>query len=204
MKHDILAPWAEPVPDAHHPMTASDLLALDKGSWHYELVEGRLVRMPPTGLEHFYVTDSLHSALRAHVTSNQLGLVTLPDTGFLLSRPGNPDTVLSPDIAFISAERARQLPARGTSESRRYLAVTPDLAVETASPDQYHPEMARKAALYLEAGTRLLWVIWPQQCEVDNWRAVGDTPAKTLRPGDILDGEDVVPGFSYEVSKLFG
>lgn len=38
---------------------------------------------------------------------------------------------------------------------------TPDLAVEVASPDQYRPEMAAKARIYLDAGVPLVWVVWP-------------------------------------------
>jgi len=52
MKHDTLAPWAEPVPDVAYPFTADALLGLREDEWRYELVDGRLVRMAPTGLEH--------------------------------------------------------------------------------------------------------------------------------------------------------
>src|SRR5579863_4831916 len=53
MAHDTgsLASWAEVVPGAQ-PMTVDDLLALpDDGCWQYELVEGKLVRMPGSGGE---------------------------------------------------------------------------------------------------------------------------------------------------------
>jgi hypothetical protein len=47
---DTLAPWAEIVPDTG-PMTTEELLALPDDGWQFGLVEGRLVRMPPSGLD---------------------------------------------------------------------------------------------------------------------------------------------------------
>lgn len=64
--------------------------------------------------------------------------------------------------------------------------------------------MAAKARMYLRAGVRIVWVVWPQSLHIDIWRsAVLAGPVRTLGPSDTLDGEDVVPGFSYAVSELF-
>jgi len=75
--------------------------------------------------------------------------------------------------------------------------------VEVASPHQYRPEMGAKARLYLAAGTRLLWVLWPRQRQVDVWRPGDTAPSATLRDGEWLDGEDVVAGFRYSLARLF-
>ncbi len=202
MRHDTLAPWAESVPGAG-PMTADDLLRLDDAAWQFELVEGRLLRMAPTGLEHLDVTRKLYRALDRYVDAQDLGIVTLPDTGFRLTRPGEADTVLSPDIAYVSTARVRQLPAPGTPERKKFLPVAPDLAVEVASPDQHHPEMADKARLYLASGVRLVWLVWPSNREVDVWRPGADQPTATLGAPDTLDGLDLLPGFSHPVADLF-
>ena len=80
----------------------------------------------------------------------------------------------------------------------------PDLAIEVASPSQDSDDMAAKARVYLRAGTRLVWVVWPQSGHIDVWRAAVPTgPVAALRRSDSLDGEDVVPGFSYPVEELF-
>ena len=47
MVADTVAPWAETV-----LFTADDLARLPDDGWQYELVEGRLVRMPPPGAAH--------------------------------------------------------------------------------------------------------------------------------------------------------
>lgn len=202
MRHDTLAPWAELVPDTG-PMTADDLLRLDDAAWQFELVEGRLIRMAPTGLEHLDVTRKLYRSLDRYIDAHNLGIVTLPDTGFRLTRPGEADTVLSPDIAYVSAARVRQFPPPGTPERKKFLPVAPDLAVEVASPDQHHPEMADKARLYLASGVRLVWLVWPNNRQVDIWRPGADQPSATLDPPDTLDGLDVLPGFTHPVADLF-
>lgn len=202
---NTVAPWAELVPDVDHPMTADELLTLpEDDGWRYELVAGRLVRMPPTGVEHDDVGAGLQHELFAFVVARRLGRVTLSDVGFRLDRAGEKHIVLAPDIAFVSAERLAQLPPRGTPERKKFFPFAPDLAVEVASPDQYRPEMAQKARLYLAAGTRLLWLVWPGSRQVDIWRPGNDQPVTTLTVGNTLDGEEVVPGFTFPVARLFG
>jgi len=70
--------------------------------------------------------------------------------------------------------------------------------------------MAAKAWRYLRGGTRLIWVVWPESQNVDVWRPddlrpryQDMRPATTWGTGDLLDGEDVVPGFSHPVADVF-
>lgn len=201
MKQQAFAPWAEPVPDAPYPLSALDVLAQRDDGWRYELVEGRLARMTPTGLEHSDVVGSFYRALYAFVSSRQLGTVTLPETGYVISQPGTSDTLLAPDLAFVAAGR---LPPRGARERKRFLAVAPDLVVEVVSPHQFHPEMGEKARLWLDAGVRLLWMVWPDAQEIDVWRPFQpNTAIQTLQQTDTLDGLDVLPGFTHPVSDVF-
>ncbi len=81
--------------------------------------------------------------------------------------------------------------------------MAPDLAVEIPSPDQYRPEMAEKARLYLAVGVRLVWVIWPRWRQVGVWRPGAAAPVATLDTTGTLDGLDVLPGFTYPVARLF-
>jgi Uma2 family endonuclease len=84
----------------------------------------------------------------------------------------------------------------------RNYALAPDPTVEVASPSEAD-DMAAKARLYLRGGKRLGWVVWPQSGHVEAWRATKpDRPVAALDMGDLLDGGDVVPGFSYPVVSV--
>jgi Uma2 family endonuclease len=200
MAQDILAPWAELVPDTP-PMTVDELLRLPQDEWMYELVDGRLVRMPLSSGEASHLAARLVSALFAFVDDRGLGRVTGADGEFDLTQPGDAgETALAPDAAFVRAER---VPVRDSAEYRRAWRLAPDIVAEVVSPSQYRPEMAAKARRYLAAGVRLLWIVWPKSQQVDVWRAGADQPVATLGVADALDGLDVLPGFSYPLTRLF-
>lgn len=194
MAVEALAPWAEPV-----LYTADDLQVLPRDGWRYELVQGRLVRMPPTNLEHSDICGSLYLAIRAHVDVHGLGRVTLPETGFIVSNPGEADTVLAPDLAFVQAGR---LPDPGTDVARAYPRLAPDLVIEVASPSQHRPELAAKAKLWHSAATKAVWIVWPASHEVDTW-LTGQSAPITLGDGDSLEGDGVLPGFTIPVTQLW-
>jgi len=200
MAHETFAPWAELVPDAGR-MTVDEMLALPNDGWMYELIEGRLVRMPGSGGGASTITANLIIALGAFVKARQLGRVTGSDGTYDLTQPGDTgETALVPDVAFV---RAEHVPSPTSSEYARGWKLAPDLVEEVVSPSQYRPEMAAKARLYLERGVRLVWVIWPKPQQVDVWRQGSDAPVAALSMGDTLDGLDVVPGFSYPLTELF-
>lgn len=150
--------------------------------------------MPPTGLEHSEVGGALYVALRSFVQARRLGTVTMPETGFVISTFGEPETVLAPDLAFIDRSRA---PA---SSFAGFPHLAPDLVVEIASPSQHRPELAAKARLWLTAGTRLVWVVWPRDRQVEVWEAGATEP---LVVEIELEGSDVLPGFRYPLRELF-
>jgi len=177
-------------------MTVDELAALPDDGWQYELVEGVLVRMPPSGQRAARIARRLAARLGDFVDAQNLGNVTGPDGGYTLG----PRTDLAPDVGFIQAAR---LPPLDSPDYDKLAAGAPDLAVEIASPNQYRPGMGAKAQRYLNAGTHLVWVIWPRRQQVEVWHPTGKQPSDTLGVGDMLDGEDVVPGFSYPVADLF-
>jgi Uma2 family endonuclease len=196
---DPIAPWAEVVPN-RAPMTVDDMHAIPDDGWTYELVSGVLVRMPLSSGGASSVGSRLLARLQIYVDDNGLGIVTGEQGGYRLD-PAHPlETEVAPDVAFVRAGRA-PLPTSPEFYGRAWL-LAPDLAVEVASENQYAPGMEAKAQLYLRFGTRLVWVIWPRYKRVDVWRPGDDTPTP-LGVEDTLDGEDVVPGFTYPIARLF-
>jgi Uma2 family endonuclease len=129
-----------------------------------------------------------------------LGLVAGAETGFHISSPGEPDTVLAPDAAFIAAAR---VPAENSPDWTGFPRLAPDLVVEVASPSQHRPEMAAKARLWLGAGVRLVWIVWPAQQQVDVWQRETPDAARTMGASDELEGGEVLPGFAYNLARLW-
>jgi Uma2 family endonuclease len=190
-----LAPWAEVVPGVGH-VTVDSLLTMQDDGYQYEVVEGTLVRMAGSGEEASTIALELAAELRNYVRPRRLGRVTGADGVYKF--PGA-ETGLVPDVAFYAAGQ------RGlVADRRRPIPFAPDLAAEVASPDQRPDGMAAKARRYLGAGTRLVWVLWPSTQHVDVWRTGQlEGPAATRNTSDALDGEDVIPGFTYAVAALF-
>ncbi len=193
-----LAPWAEIVPHMP-PMTVDELHAIPDDGWTYELVNGVLVRMPLSSGGASNIGSRLLGRLITYVEDNGLGAVTGEQGGYRLD-PAHPrDTEVAPDVGFVRAER---VPAPESSDYYKAWPLAPDLAVEVASENQFAPGMAAKAQTYLAFGTRLVWVVWPRYRRVDVWRPGDDQPTP-LGVDDTLSAEDVVPGFTYPIARLF-
>jgi Uma2 family endonuclease len=199
MAHETLTSSEEPIEGAGL-MTAEDLARLPDDGWKYQLVEGRLLRMPPTGGDHDTIAARLIISLGAFVQTHNLGEMTLSQSGYLVNLPDEPEKLLVPDLAFV---RAARVPKRGTAEAKGFWRLAPDLVVEVVSPSQSQSEMEKTARRWLKAGTRLVWIIWPDPQQVDVWRPDAEKPATTLGINDALDGLDVLPGFSCPVARLF-
>ena len=113
---------------------------------------------------------------------------------FILRR--HPDLLRVPDVAFVSWDR---LPDRRRPEG--FLPIAPDLAAEVVSPHNRADDINEKVHDYLEAGTRLVWVLWPRRRMITVYEL--DKDLRELGPDDFLDGGDVLPGFRVRVAKLF-
>ncbi len=198
---DTLAPWAEVAPDAG-PAKVEDLLITPDDGWRYEVVEGVLVRMAGSGDIATGIALLIGSILLAYARPRRLGRVTGADGVYKFQ---GAETGLLPDVGFYGAALFPRVVDR-----RKPVPFAPELAVEVASPEQDAREMAAKAWRYLQGGTRLIWVVWPESQNVDVWRPddlrpryQDMRPATTWGAGDLLDGEDVVPGFSHPVADVF-
>jgi Uma2 family endonuclease len=189
--------WAQPT--EAHDWTVDMLERLPDDGWLYELVAGRVVRMPPPSPHHGRLESKLDYLLRSHVEAYGLGETYVGESGWDLTRRGERKaTVLASDVAFVRAER---LPLPPPRRGKTYPPIAPDLVVEIASPTQYRPDMGDKAQQWLGRGVRLVWVVWPDQHEIDVWTPGAQEP-RTLGGHNELDAGDVVPGLRITVANL--
>ena len=85
--------------------------------------------------------------------------------------------------------------------SRDFLRAVPELVAEVVSPSQTSNEVYDKAQMWLYNGVSIVWVVWPETRMVDVYRQ-GEVTV-TLREGDTLTADDVVPSFSCAVDDIF-
>ena len=176
------------------PTTAEQLLHMPKDNFRYELVEGVLIKMSPTGFEHGGIAATVAALLWQHARAKNLGHVLGAETGFKLA--SDPDTVLAPDAAFIRQEEVDRV-----GRTKKFWPGAPDLAVEVMSPDDSVRKMDEKAKSWLAFGARMVWVVNPKRRTISVYQHSADT--SELNEGDALDGQDVVPGFLCSVKEVF-
>ena len=177
------------------PVTAKEFaLTPHDDDMRRELVNGELVELPPSPMpSHGSTQSNAAGVVREFVRPRRLG-VAFTETGFLISR--NPDTVRLPDAAFVSARRLR-----GVGRPRGYLPFAPDIAVEVVSPSATRAETHERALMWLDAGSALVWMLFPESRSATVYRPNGDITA--LGEDDILDAAPVLDGFSVRVSEFF-
>lgn len=176
------------------PLTLEEFERLpEEDGARVELVRGRVVREPRPAAEHGRVLLNLSFLLRDHLR-HRLDGFAFADTGVILSH--DPPTVRGPDLCFVSAAR---LPDGPPSEG--FLDLAPDLCVEIVSPANTATEIQEKVLEYLDAGTRLVWVVDPRMRTVTEHRL--SDRSLLLRESEVLDGGEVLSGFSVPVAELF-
>lgn len=123
-------------------MTAEDLAELPSGMGNrYELIEGELIEMSPTGGEHGEIVINLGFYLKRYLLENNIGRLTGAESGFYITR--NPDTVHAPDLAFIPNDRLMEgrLPVG-------YMELVPALVVEVISPTDKVGDVEKKTLMW--------------------------------------------------------
>ena len=180
-------------------LTAADLWQLQAGrqaaassDQRFELVDGELIEMTPASGLHGIIAGALGAELGNFVHRHDLGYAFCPGTGFLLAR--DPDVVRAPDAAFVAwAHVPDPLPAG-------FWPLAPDLAVEVVSPGDSAADVQRRVGDFLKAGTRLVWVIYPDTLSTTVFHPGGE--ARVLDRDAALDGEDVLPGLRIPLADL--
>ncbi len=178
-------------PERHLPipttMTLGEFLENDVPG--YEYAEGELIPMSPATRRHGKISAKVIWHLSSYVYEKRLGELYTAETIFQVG-----DRIMKPDVAFVST-------ARLDVDEDKTFPIPPDLAIEVISPTDVHYRIVRKVFDYLDAGTRLVWVLDPVAKTVTVYRSENDI--ETLTRESLLTGEEVVPGFTCPVGQLF-
>ena len=137
------------------PITTEQLLEMDAKGMRGELIRGVFCPTMPVNEEHAQIVMKLGWLLGNVINPGKLGRILGSDGGVLIET--DPPTVREPDIAFISSDRRPP----GTVV-RNYTEIPPDLVVEVVSPSDSVRGINDKASMWINAGVRLVWVLWPE------------------------------------------
>ena len=73
------------------------------------------------------------------------------------------------------------------------------------APDVALAQLRRKAAIYLDNGSSLVWIVLPAEKGVDVCRSAAGSrlDIEFVGQDSKLSGDDVLPGFELEMTRLF-
>jgi Uma2 family endonuclease len=180
-----------PAESISHLVTAEELPGISVPGKSIELVRGVLVVREPPSTRHGRVAAWMTHLLLDFVSRHELGAI-IQEAGFKIE--ADPDTVRAPDVAFVSRDRADQIPPTG------FARFAPDLAVEVVSPHDRPGELLAKVAQLLDAGSKLVWVIDPLRAKAAIYRENGDI--EIIGAEGRLEGEAVLPGFTCALADV--
>jgi Uma2 family endonuclease len=155
---------------------------------------GVLIVMPPVGGESGNREFKLGGQVFNWNEATELGEAFSSSTIFRLPSGSQ----RSPDVAWIERSRWEALTL---DERERFPPIAPDFAIELRSRTDKLPDLQAKMLEYRANGVRLGWLINPQQQMVEIYRSNRDV--EILQSPSSLSGEDVLPGFSLDLTKIW-
>lgn len=158
-----------------------------------ELIDGRIVPMSPTNVEHADIEFTLAWLLKNHVHAKDIAWVFGGEVGIYIRR--DPDRIRAADVAVVAKSRLAVRP-------KSYLDVPPDLVVEIVSPTDRWAGIRSEVEDYFSIGVARVWVVEPDNQAVLVFHSA--TEFTRLSMDDTLRGEGLLEGFEVAVATVLG
>lgn len=180
-----------------HSWTEDDLFAFcaaNRGLRIERDTSGFITIMSPSGgLSSFYIS-LINAELVIWNRTHKSGMTFESSAGFLL-----PDgSMKAPDIAFVGKESWNALSRK---EKEQFPPLCPDFVVEVRSITDRLVPLKEKMESWIQNGCQLAWLIDPQEEKSYRYRPDRET-VECNGFTQSLSGEDVLPGFSFDLSLL--
>lgn len=161
-----------------------------------ELVNGKVVRMAPTGGAPGYASDEIFASIREYARHTRTGYAVGDNKAFRVDLPRRKS--FSPDAAFYI----------GPSPGMKFFEGAPVFAAEVRSEGNYGVQveraMAKKRRDYFAAGALVVWDVDLLSNDVVKVYHASDPDHPTIyRRGEIAEARPAVPGWSMPVDDLF-
>ncbi|MGD0620241.1 MAG: Uma2 family endonuclease [Bryobacteraceae bacterium] len=157
---------------------------------HSEYVDGEVVALNVGTQDHGSIQVNCGFFFKQYFLANPIGYAAAELHCRLTI--GGRERYRLPDVAVVLGERAR---------GAQYLDRAPDFVIEIRSPEDSMPFLTRKMRDYFSNGTRLAWLVLPEEQTV--MVLTPDGPPDSFGVGETLDGGTVLPGLSVAVADLF-
>ena len=150
-----------------------------------EWVEGEVIVMAPSNIDHADLNGWLYMLLREYVDRKDLGRVIF-DVFTKLTIPRRQLRV--PDVLFVAKDRLDVIKATRIEGA-------PDLVIEIVSPDSQSRDWREKHADYQSAGVREYWIIDPISRTIEASAISSDGRYKRIEEIDGKIASAVVEGW---------
>jgi len=176
--------------------TYEDLLRMpDEGDGkRYEIVRGARFMTPSPFERHQRASRNLEFLMMKFLEERDLGELYYAPVDVVLSD----DTVLVPDLVFVSKARVGIIEERGVFGA-------PDLVVEVLSQRTKSRDRGLKLEAYAEHGVREYWILDPVRRSIEVFVLHGRDLVKAAdHASGNLASLVVLPGFSASLDRIFG
>lgn len=159
---------------------------------------GKLQIMPPTGGETGNSNIEIAYQLQGWSRQNHLGKAFDSSTGFELPNGAN----RSPDAAWVKMERWNALQPE---QKEKFPPLCPDFVLELRSASDSLAELQQKMREYIANGAVLAWLLDRKNKKAEIYRRDpnGNILVEILENPTFLSGEDVLPGFTLDLSRVW-
>ena len=173
--------------------TIEDLYnAPDDGN--YEIVDGRLVKLMPTGDDPNFTAGEIFASLREYAHEHPEGRARTDGVAYVVDLPNRKS--FSPDASFSY-----------TRSGMRFVNGAPLFAAEVRSEHDHGPtadrEYARKRLDYFAAGTEVVWDVDPGSQTVRSFRREVPNVPHIFHLGEMANADPALPGWRISVDDLF-
>lgn len=157
----------------------------------FELINGEIIEKVPTA-EHAHIAGIISGEFHLYLKQRpQIKARFGVESRF---RPeGDTGNDRMPDVflRYTNAPRVKKGPVSGM----------PDVAVEIKSPEDTYRAMREKANYYLQNGSQMVWLVYPDKQIVEIYQ--NEVDIRILQPGDVIEGGAVLPDFTLPVDDVF-
>lgn len=154
--------------------------------------EGHIILMAPVGLESSFQSGEVFRQLANWSDEDGRGIAVESSAGFKLPSRA----VRAPDAAWVSWERLNTIPS---ASRKRFIALSPDFAVEVMSPSDEERDLIEKCRRYIKNGVREVWLLNPETRRVFVYLPEGEAVYENL---DRI-GSQILKGFTLTLCKVW-